>query len=511
MAEGREIVARLKGMTSLDELKTLLGVVNDLGAANGLLSWEQETMMPPAAARVRGLQMATLASVAHEKFTSPRIEQLLTELEAERLAGDDGALVRVTRRDYDRATKLPGEFVEERVRVQNEAHHAWLEARDNSDFKSFAPHLTKMFDLTRRYADFVGYDAHPYDALLDDYEPGARAEEVRGVFTQLREETLPLLRAIVSAGDATNYDVLTRDFPIDRQQIFALEVARDFGLDPEFSRLDVSAHPFQTNFSRDDIRITTRFDARYFPMSLFGTWHETGHAMYERGVSAAFERTPLSSGASLGVHESQSRMFENLVGRSRAFWDAYFPRFQELFPEQLADQTPESIYKAVNRVQPSLIRVEADEVTYNFHIMLRFELEMALLEGTLAVKDLPEAWNAKMAEYLGVTPPNDAEGVLQDIHWSAGLIGYFPTYSLGNLLSVQLLEAAKLADAAVAEGLQSGRFGPLLAWLRENVHRFGRSLLPREITERATGRPLEASAYVRYLKTKYADIYGLKS
>ncbi|PYE48672.1 carboxypeptidase M32 [Deinococcus yavapaiensis] len=498
-------------MTSIDELKTLLGVVSDLNAANGLLSWEQETMMPPAAARVRGLQIATLASVAHEKFTSERIEQLLAALEGANPGGDDAALVRATRRDYDRATKLPVEFVEERARTQNEAHHAWIEARAKSDFKTFAPYLAKMFDLARRYADFVGYEAHPYDALLDDYEPGARAEEIRRVFGQLREETLPLLRAIVAAGDATDYDVLTRDFPIDLQRTFALEVARDFGLDPEFSRLDVSAHPFQTNFSRDDIRITSRFDARYFPMSLFGTWHETGHAMYERGVSAAFERTPLSSGASLGVHESQSRLFENLVGRSRAFWEVYFPRFQELFPEQLADQTGESIYKAVNRVQPSLIRVEADEVTYNFHIMLRFELELDLLEGRLAVADLPEAWNAKMAEYLGVTSPNDADGVLQDIHWSSGLIGYFPTYSLGNLLSVQLLEAAKSADSAVAEGLRAGRFAPLLSWLRENVHRFGRSLLPREITERATGKPLEAGAYVQYLKSKYADIYGLNS
>jgi carboxypeptidase Taq len=297
---------------------------------------------------------------------------------------------------------------------------------------------------------------------------------------------------------------------VERQRLFALEVASDLGLKPTFSRLDVSAHPFQMNFSRSDIRVTTRFDPNYFPMSLFGTWHETGHGMYERGVAPELERTPLSSGASLGVHESQSRMFENLVGRSRTFWQHYFPRFRELFPEVLADVDAETVYRAVNRVQPSLIRVEADEVTYNFHIMVRFELEVALLEGTLKVSELPEAWNAKMQQYLGVTPPNDAQGVLQDIHWSAGLVGYFPTYSLGNLLSVQLFEAAKTQDPAVGEGLASGQYRPLLSWLEQNVHRYGRRFTPRELTMRATGAPLSADAYVKYLTEKYTDVYGLK-
>ncbi|WP_027483833.1 carboxypeptidase M32 [Deinococcus pimensis] len=499
-------------MNSLEELRVLLGQAHDLNAAASLLSWDQETMMPEEGARVRGLQMATVASLAHERFTSPRIEALLAELEAGSPDPEtvDGALVRVTRRDYDRATKIPSEFVEERTRAQNEAHHAWVEARRESDFARFAPHLEKMFDLARRYADLVGYDDHPYDALIDDYEPEARVSEIRSVFADLRERTQPLLRAIVAAGDATDYGLLTREFPVDVQRAFALEVAADLGLRPGFSRLDVSAHPFQTNFSRSDVRVTTRFDPHYFPMSLFGTWHETGHGMYERGVAPELERTPLSAGASLGVHESQSRMFENLVGRSRAFWQHYFPRFRELFPDALADVDAEAVYRAVNRVQPSLIRVEADEVTYNFHIMLRFELEVALLEGRLRVSELPEAWNARMAEDLGVTPGNDAEGVLQDIHWSAGLIGYFPTYSLGNLLSVQLLEAAKAQDPAVGAGLTSGQYGPLLEWLRTNVHRYGRRFSPRELTLRATGRPLSADAYVTYLTEKYSDVYGLK-
>ncbi|AFZ66675.1 carboxypeptidase M32 [Deinococcus peraridilitoris] len=498
-------------MDTLEELKTLLGQVSDLEAAAALLSWDQETHMPPAAASVRGLQVATVASLAHERFTTPRIEELLCGLEAQPAESGtvEEALVRVTRRDYDRATKIPTEFVEEKARAENEAHHAWLAARKNDDFRSFEPHLEKMFDLARRYADLVGFDDHPYDALLDDYEPGARAAEVKRIFAGLRDETLPLLQAIVAAGDATDYGVLTREFDVDRQRRFALEVAEDLGLKGEFSRLDISAHPFQTNFSRNDIRITTRFDAHYFPMSLFGTWHETGHGMYEHGVAAELARTPLSRGASLGVHESQSRMFENLIGRSRPFWQHYFPHFQAVFPEALEGIDAEMLYKAVNRVQPSLIRVEADEVTYNFHIMLRFELELAVLEGTLNVSELPEAWNAKMEQYLGVTPRSNAEGVLQDIHWSAGLIGYFPTYSLGNLLSVQLLEAAKAQDSAIEPGLRSGQYGPLLAWLQHHVHRHGRTLTPRELTERATGRSLSAEPYVRYLREKYQDIYAL--
>lgn len=497
---------------ALDELKTLLGQVSDLNAAAALLSWDQETHMPPAAAPTRGLQMATVASFSHERFTAPRLGELLRDLEGEAPPPEsvEGALVRVTRRDYDRATKIPAAFVEEKARAENEAHHAWLHARQENDFAAFAPHLEKMFDLARRYADLVGYEQHPYDALLDDYEPGARAGEVRALFARLRDDTLPLLRAIVSAGDATNYAVLTRAFDVDKQRAFALEVAGELGLHSEFARLDVSAHPFQTNFSRNDIRITTRFDPHYFPMSLFGTWHETGHGLYEHGVAEELARTPLSSGASLGVHESQSRLFENLIGRSRPFWQHYFPRFQQTFPEALADMDAETIYKAVNRVQPSLIRVEADEVTYNFHIMLRFELELALLEGRLKVRELPEAWNAKMAEYLGVTPQRDADGVLQDIHWSAGLIGYFPTYSLGNLLSVQLLDAAKAQQPAIAAGLDSGDYAPLLAWLQDNVHRFGRTLTPRELTLRATGQPLSAEAYVRYLREKYGEMYGLR-
>ncbi|PNY81806.1 carboxypeptidase M32 [Deinococcus koreensis] len=492
---------------ALTDLRRRLGQVSDLHAAESLLSWEQETMMPQEAARVRGLQLSTLAGLAHELFTDPRTGELLAQAQPEDEA--DRAVVRVAQRDYDKATRLPTSFVEERSRAQNEAHHAWLDARQRSDFAAFAPHLSTMMDFARREADLLGYEEHPYDALLDSYEPGMRVSQVRSVFADLRDRTLPLLRRITAAGDAADYSVLTRPFPGEAQKAFAWRVAGEaFGLKSSFARQDESAHPFQSNFSRSDIRITTRVE-EYWPACLFGTWHEAGHAMYERGVHELWERTPVSRGASLGVHESQSRMFENLLGRSRPFWGRYFSELQGAAPEVTAGLDAETLYRAVNRVKPSLIRVEADEVTYNFHIMLRFELELGLLDGTLKVAELPEAWNAKMQEYLGLTPPSDAQGVLQDIHWSAGLIGYFPTYSLGNLLSVQLLEAAR-QDTAVAAGLQEAHYGPLLAWLAQHIHQHGRSLTPGELTERATGRPLSADPYVAYLHEKYGAIYGLE-
>ncbi len=493
-------------MTTFDELSRRLGQVSDLGAAASLLSWEQETFMPPEAARVRGLQLATLAGLSHELFTAPETGALLDGVQPD---GDtQAAVVRVAQRDYAKATRLPTAFVEDRTRAQNEAHHAWVHAREHSDFASFAPYLERMMDLARRQADLMGFEDHPYDALIDDYEPGMRAAQVQSVFADLRDRTLPLLERIRAAGDAADYGVLTRPFPAEAQKAFAWRVAGEaFGLTGDFARQDESAHPFQSNFSRSDIRITTRVE-EYWPACLFGTWHEAGHAMYERGVHERWERTPVSAGASLGVHESQSRMFENLLGRSLPFWQRYFPQLQEAAPQVTAGLDAAALYRAVNRVQPSLIRVEADEVTYNFHVMLRFELELALLEGSLSVRDLPEAWNAKMQAYLGLTPPDDASGVLQDIHWSAGLIGYFPTYTLGNLLSVQLLEAAR-QDAGVAAGIDRAEYGPLRAWLVEQVHQHGRSLSPAELTVQATGRPLSADPYVAYLTRKYGEIYNL--
>ena len=497
--------------TAIPDLKRRLNMISDLGNATALMQWDMETQMPPEAARVRGLQLASLEGLRHELFTGAETRELLVAAEAQQGHSElDADLLRVTRRDFGKATKLPTSFVEALSQAQSDAHHAWIQAREQGDFAHFAPFLERVLGLKRQYTELMGYDDHPYDALLDDYEPGMKTAQVRAIFADLRERTLPLLRAIVAAGDATDYTVLSRLFPAQKQREVALGIAAEaFGLLPGFSRLDVSAHPFQTNFSADDLRITTRFDEHYFPMSLFGTWHEAGHAMYEHGISRDIERTPLSRGASLGVHESQSRLFENLLGRSRAFWQRYFPQVAAAAPEMAAGQSAESLYRAVNRVFPSLIRVEADEVTYNFHIMLRFEIELELIEGKLEVAGLPAAWSARMQEYLGVTPPSDREGVLQDIHWSSGLMGYFPTYSLGNLLSAQLMEAAR-RDPEIAAEIDRAEYGKLREWLRVNVHQFGRRRTPGQIAEGATGQPLNADAYVKYLESKYGDIYGLK-
>lgn len=492
---------------SMQQLKKKLGQIQDLKSAAGLLSWDQETNMPEEAARIRGIQMSTLAGLSHELFTSVEMGQLLKEVTSDNKI--DQAILEVGRYDYEKATKLPIEFIEERTIAENEAHHAWLEGHKNKDFASYAPYLEKMMTLARRGADYLGYEDHPYDALLDHYERGMKSDQVKKVFADLRDRTLPLVKKIAEVSDAADYGILTRPFPAEKQKAFAWELAgKAFGLLSAFARQDESAHPFCTSFDRSDVRITTRTE-EYWPACLFGTWHEAGHAMYERGVSEHWERTPVANGTSLGVHESQSRMFENLLARSLPFWKKYFSELQQAAPEVCEGIDAETLYKAVNRVEPSLIRVEADEVTYNFHVMLRFELELALLEGNLKVADLPEAWNAKMQEYLGLTPPDDAMGVLQDVHWSAGLIGYFPTYTLGNLLSVQLLEAAK-KESQIATEVEQANYDSLSKWLVEHVHQYGRSLTPNELTERATGQALTADPYVDYLWQKYGEIYGVQ-
>jgi carboxypeptidase Taq len=496
---------------SIENLKTHLGEIHDLTMASSILEWDQETQMPPGGATARAAQLATLAKFSHERFVSNTTEKLLVNLEQVSFEydSDEAALLRLTRREFERSSKLPSEFVAEQSRSKAISLGVWREARKTNDFKTFAPHLEQMYALAQRRADYLGFAEHPYDALLDDYEPGLTARVVETTFADLRDQTVPLVKAIAAKGPATDYGILTRECDEATQQTFGLEVAQAFGYDLTRGRLDRAAHPFETAFSRDDVRITTRYDRHYFPMALFGTLHETGHALYELGTAPELARTRLAQGTSLGVHESQSRMWENLVGRSRAFWTHWYPRFVAHFP-QFGDVSPEEIYKAVNRVQPSLIRVEADEITYNLHVMLRFELEKAMLEGSLNVSDLPEAWNAKMQSYLGITPPDDARGVMQDIHWSMGLIGYFPTYTLGNILSVQLLEAAQTKLGDLNTMFSQGEYAPLLGWLRENIHRHGKKYKPDELIKRATGSSITAKPYVAYLKNKFGEIYDLE-
>ncbi len=499
-------------MNDLTKLREHLATIGDLHSAAALLRWDQETYMPPGGAGIRAHQLATLSRLAHERFTAPLTGSLLEEAEPllSRLAADsdDAALLRVTRRDFDRARKLPAEFVAERARARSESTEVWRTARPANDFPAFRPHLARMVGFARRAADYLGHTQHPYDALLDQYEPETTTRDVAALFDRLREVTVPLVRAIVARGEVVDARFLDREYPEEHEREFALSIIRSFGYDITRGRLDTSAHPFSTGFGRDDVRITTRY-ARRSLGALFGAFHEAGHALYSQGSAPSLDRTPLDAGASYGIHESQSRLWENLVGRSRPFWQYAFPGLRQRFPAQLASVDAELFYRAVNRVRPSLIRVEADEVTYNLHIILRFELEQALVAGDLDAKDLPEAWNAKMAEFLGVTPPNDANGVMQDIHWSYGLIGYFPSYTIGNIASVQLFEGAQRAHPGLVEDIRLGRFSTLLGWLRNHVHAHGRKFLPKDLLLRATGSPLTPEPYLRYLRQKFGEIYGL--
>jgi carboxypeptidase Taq len=383
----------------------------------------------------------------------------------------------------------------------------WVQARKESNFALFQPALEKILGLQRDLAQCLGFEESPYDALLDQYEPGMKKAELVRIFSELKAGLVPLVQKISERLGQVDDEVLRRHFAEPAQWELSLEAARRIGYDFQRGRQDKSVHPFTTSFSVNDVRITTRVDERFLPTALFGTLHECGHALYEQGISQSLERSPLAAGASLGVHESQSRLWENLVGRSRSFWKFFFAHLRQAFPQNLEDVSLESFYRSINRVEPSLVRVEADEVTYNLHILLRFELESDLVEGRLALADLPEAWNAGMKTSLGVVPSDDARGVLQDVHWSNGLIGYFPTYSLGNLLSVQLFEKAQSEIPSLAAQIEDGDFQALLKWLRENIHQHGRKFLPSELINRATGKPLQASPYLCYLNQKYSEIY----
>jgi carboxypeptidase Taq len=497
---------------ALAELRSQLATVADLKSAAAVLHWDQETQMPPGGAEGRALQLATLARVAHELLTSDATRRLLDAADAAVRgadpASDDAALMRMTRRDLERALKLPGDFIAEQRRAAAVSTHVWRDARQAGDFAAFRPHLERMFQLARREADYIGYTEHPYDALVDRYDPGITAGELEALFGRLLAVIVPLVRAIAARGPAAR-DVLDADFDEGAQRAFALEMVQAFGYDTRRGRLDLSAHPFSTKFHRDDVRITTRNGSRL--SAVFGTFHESGHAMYSQATAAALERSPLSDGAGSGIHESQSRMWENLVGRSRPFWEYAFPRARLAFPEPLRHAGGDDLYRAVNRVEPGLIRVSADELTYNLHIVLRFELEKSLLTGALRARDLPDAWNSKMAEYLGLTPPSDADGVLQDIHWSMGLVGSFPSYTLGNVASVQLFEAARRAHPGLTDDIRAGRFSTLYGWMRDHIYAHGRKFFPAELLERATGGPLTAEPYLRYLSDKFGDLYGLSA
>ncbi|RMF86122.1 MAG: carboxypeptidase M32 [Planctomycetota bacterium] len=474
-----------------------------------MLDWDQETYLPKRGATERAGQLALLAGMIHERRTSDELAGMLSILERE---DDDDYVVatnvREMRRTYDRAVKLPKELVEEIARTTTLAKGAWAEARRESAFSKFSPFLEKLLDLKRQAADHIGWNTEPYDALMDEYEPGALAADVERVFAAVRAEVVPLVAAIKDAPRQPDLDILKRPCPVDAQREFNYKIAAAIGFDFDAGRIDVSTHPFCTSTSPNNVRLTTRYDEHYMPMSLFGVMHEAGHGMYEQGLLVEHAGTPMGMAVSLGIHESQSRLWENQVGRSRPFWEHFFGALQQQFPS-LADVSLDDWYFAINNVRPSLIRVEADEVTYGLHIMLRFDLERRMIRNELAVKDVPEAWNAGMQELLGITPPNDAEGCLQDIHWSIGTFGYFPTYQLGNLYAAQFVAKARADLPDLDDQFRQGRFDGLLDWLRKNIHQHGQRYRPTELVKVVTGRELSHEPYIAALKAKFEPLYGL--
>lgn len=509
-------------MTGYLEFEQHIAELNDILNAISILKWDARTQMPSGGAQTRGYQLATLSKVAQEHFISDKTLRLLDAAEDE-VAGEDPdsyrvRAVRQTRQYYDIIQRLPIELVEKKAALEPVSEGVWHEAKQTNNFALFAPYLQQQVDLARQQADAIGYDEHPFDALVFEYEPSVTASKLRVLFEALKEGVLPLLRAIVERGRTTEHLLWTHEYPIDKQKAFGLEIAQRFGYDLNRGRLDIAPHPFEISFTRQDVRITTRYSKTYFPMAFYGTLHETGHALYEQGVDPALTRTALTidflgkypvGGTSYGTHESQSRLWENQIGRSRTFWLAHFDRMREYFPEQMRGADPDLLYRAVNRVQPSLIRVEADEVTYNLHIMLRVEIELGLMDGSIKVADLPELWNAKMQEYLGVVPPDDTHGVLQDIHWSGGGFGSFPGYTVGNVMSAQFLEAAYRDVPGLAEALAKGDYAPLLGWLTKNIYRHGRAYSATELLQRTTGRDLTVEPYLKYLTEKFTDLYEL--
>jgi carboxypeptidase Taq len=496
----------------LQELKTRMAEIFDLQRASALLNWDQQTYMPPGGAQNRGQQLGTLQQIAHMKSVDEQIGRLLDDLQpyVAQLDPDsyDACLVRVVKRNYDKEVKVPVEWVVEFAQVTTLAYEAWGKARATNDFPLFQPHLEKIVDLAHRYAEiFAPYD-HIYDPLVDIFEPGLKTADIKTIFNALRPQQVELIRQIASRPQVDN-SFMHLTYDEQKQWDFGVEIITKMGYDWKRGRQDKTLHPFTTGFGSGDIRITTRVIPDFLAPALFGTLHETGHAMYELGCDRSLDRSPLFGGVSSGIHESQSRMWENLVGRSLPFWQHFYPRLQEYFPSQLANLPLERFYKGINKVQPTFIRVEADEATYNLHIMLRMELEIALMEGTLAVKDLPDAWNSRFQEYLGITPPDNSQGVLQDVHWSGGMIGYFPSYALGNLIASQLWELINHDIPDLPDQIRRGEFAPWLAWLREKIHVHGSKFEPQQLIQRVTGTKIDPAPYIRYLTTKYTDVYSL--
>jgi carboxypeptidase Taq len=493
----------------LTQLRERMAELEDLRNAAGVLGWDQQTMMPPRGAGIRAEALGTLERIRHEMLVSAETGRLLERAEGE-LNGaapdsDDACLIRHVRRHWDKARRVPTELAAELARAASVGQEAWVAARRENDWDAFAPYLERNLELARRYVEcFDSFDC-PYDALLDDYEPEMKSAHVARLFEELKSELVPMIAKLAEL--AVDDSPVHAHVAIDRQRRLVDEVVARMGFERSGWRLDDTVHPFATSFGSGDVRITTRWDETYFPTALYGAMHECGHGLYEAGVADTLQRTPLAHGVSLGLHESQSRMWENMVGRGRPFCGVLAPRIAALFGGALADLDGDTLYRAVNRIQPSFIRVEADEATYGLHIILRFEIEQDLVEGRLRVGDVREAWNTRVRDYLGLEVPDDAHGALQDVHWSAGLIGYFPTYALGNMIAGQLWRQAHAEMPDLQQQLGDGELGGLREWLREKVHRHGSKYTTTELLQMVVGGPIEVRPFVDYLKAKLGEVY----
>ncbi len=490
---------------ALEELKSRFADLNALHSAINLLEWDQQTFMPRGGAEARAEHLGSLTKLFHELFTSDETRRLVEDSKPGAL-GEEADMLRVLSRDLELATKLPTELVAEKSRLAALAHEKWVAARANNDFASFAPLLERMFEIARQEAEHLGYREHIYDALLDQYEEGATAADARRMFDGIKGPQVALVKQI-SEKPQIDDSILYGDWDELKQRSFTEELVRSIGFDFDRGRQDTAPHPFCTGWSRGDIRLTTRFK-NYIGSAIFGSLHEAGHGMYEQGTPPKWDRTPLAGGVSLGIHESQSRTWENIVGRSLPFWERFLPDLQRTFPALSGVDTPR-FYRMINKVEPSLIRVEADELTYNLHVLVRFELECSLLTGEIKVEDLPEAWNEKYRQYLGIVPPNDSEGCLQDVHWSQGSIGYFPTYSMGNVLSYQIWRALQKQVHDTDELIRTGDFKPILNWLIEKVYSRARQLRPKDLVQSVTGKAMDPADYLDGLSEKYGVIYNL--
>jgi carboxypeptidase Taq len=499
--------------SELDTLRTRMAELSDLGRIHSLLFWDQNTMMPPRGAGARADHSATLELISHGRLTDPEVGRLLDTLAPwaadEDPDSDDVRMLAAVRLDHEKAVRVPGALAAEMSHAAALGQQAWQEARAASDFSHFRDALARHVELRHRYVECFEPAAHPYDILLDDFEPGLTTAELRPLFTTLRDALVPLVaQAATNGGQARNDGVFAGPFEVDDQRRAVIAVLEAVGFDPDGWRLDPAPHPFAQSLGPQDVRITTRYDLHDFGVAHFSALHEFGHGLYEAGIAPELARGTLGTPVSLGIHESQSRLWENLVGRSRPFCDWVLPTLRQHLGPALGTIDSEGLYRAVNSVQRSLIRVDADETTYNLHIILRFELELALIEGTLEVDDLPAAWNEGMQRLLGVDVPDDAQGVLQDVHWGAGLFGYFPTYTLGNLVAPQLWTQLKADLPEIETQIARGELAPLREWLGEHIHRHGRKFPPRELLHRATGESLQPEPFLDYLRAKLADVAG---